>query len=150
MVEKEKPNMVSASINSVRVLSTPKTFGPTSQSVEIKNGSKKKVTLSLETFGSEHFRIPDSCRKLTLKPGASVRAQVEFDLPRYGMPITLSATYKAVVKVWVLKQGKGAKKELVDVVNLTGTGPGFVSADSLHCFDPTRSSVRQKIGRRAK
>src|SRR5574337_1155152 len=100
--------MVSASINSVRVLSTPKTFGPTTQSVEVKNGSKKKVTLYFEKLGSGHFRIPDSCQKLTVKPGASVRARVEFHVPQQGMPITLSATYRAVVKVWAFKQGKGA------------------------------------------
>lgn len=142
--------MVSASINSVRVLSIPKTFGPTKQSFEIKNGSKKEVTVYLERFGSEYFRIPESYQKLTMKPGASARAQVEFHVPEKGMVITLSAIYKAVIKVWVLDRGKGAKKELVDIFDVTGTGPGFVSLDSLHCFDPTGSPEQHKTGRRAR
>jgi len=142
--------MGSVSINAVRILAKPKTFGPTKQSFEIKNGSKKEVTVYLERLGSEHFRIPDSYQKLTIKPGASARAQVEFHVPEKGMVITLSAIYKAVIKVWMLKQGKGAKKELVDLLNVTGTGPGFVSFDCLHCFDQTGSPEQRKTGRRAR
>lgn len=142
--------MVSASINSVRVLSRPRIFGPTTQSVEIKNGSKKRVTVYLEKLGSEHFKIPDSYQQLTVKPGASVRAQVEFHVPEKGMVITLSATYRAVIKVWVLKHGKGAKKELVDIIDVMGTGPGFVSLDNLHCFDPVGSPGQHKTGRGVK
>jgi hypothetical protein len=142
--------MVTASRNSVRVLSRPKTFGPTKQSFEIKNGSKKEVTVFLERLGSEHFRVPDSCQKLTLKPGSSARAQVEFRAPEKGCVITLSATYKAAIKVWVLDQDKGAKKELVDIFDVTGISPGFVSLDSLHCFDATGSTKQNKTGRRVR
>jgi hypothetical protein len=142
--------MVSASINSVHALSRSKTFGPTKQSFEIKNGSKEEVTIYLEKLGSEYFRLPDSYQKLTVKPGASVRVQVEFHLPEKGMAITLSATYKAAIRVWVLKQGKGAKKGLVDIFDVRGTGPGFVSLDSLHCFDPTDSPEQHNTGRRAR
>ena len=142
--------MVSASINSVRVLSRPRTFGPTTQSVEIKNGSKKSVTVYLEKLGSEHFRIPDSYQQLAVKPGASARVQVEFHVPEKGMVITLSATYRAVIKVWVLKHGKGAEKELADIIDVVGTGPGFVSLDTLHCFDPAGSPGQHKTGRGVK
>jgi hypothetical protein len=85
-----------------------------------------------------------------VKPGASVRPQVEFHVPEKGMAITLSATYKAVIKVWLIEQGKGAKKELVHSFDVTGTGPGFVPLDTLHCFDPIGSCEQHKTGRRAR
>lgn len=142
--------MVTASNDSVHVLSRPRAFGPTKQSFEIKNGSQKEVTVFLERLGSEHFRISDSYQKLTMKPGVSARVQVEFRPPDKGFVITLSATYKAVINVWALEQEKGANKELVDIVNVTATGPGFVSLDSLHCFDPAVSPEQHKTGRRAR
>lgn len=140
--------MVSASSSSIRVLSRSRTLGPSTQSVEIRNDSKKQVTVYLEKLGSEHFSIPDSCQKLTVKPGASARVQVKFQVPEKGIVMTLSATYRAMIKVWVLKKGKGAKKELVDMFDVTGSGPGCASLDTLHCFDPTGSRRQYKAGRR--
>ncbi len=141
--------MVSVLKNSVHVVTRPKAFGPTKQAFEIKNDSEKEVTVFLERLGSEHFRVSNSCQKLTMKPGASARAQVEFCAPEKGFVITLSAIFKAVINVWALEQGKGVKKELVDILNVTATGPGFVSLDNLHCFDPAGSSKEHQTGRRA-
>lgn len=142
--------MVGTPISSIRVLTGSGTFGPSTQAIEIRNGSKKQVTVHLEKLGSEHFSIPDSCRKLTLKPGASARAHVEFRLPERGMVITLNATYRATIKVWALKPGKKAKKELVDLFDVTGHGPGYAASDALHCFDPTGSRGQHKAGRRTR
>lgn len=140
--------MISESVDSIRVLSRLKTFGPTKQSFEIKNGSQKEVTVYLERLGSKHFRIPDPYQKFTVKPGASARAQVEFRAPEKGFIMTLSATYKAVIKVWTVEQKEGGKKELIDIFDVTGTGPGFVPVESLHCFDPTGLPEQHYTGRR--
>lgn len=136
--------MRSAPINAVRVLAKLDTFGPARQSFEITNGSKDELTVHLERLGSEHFRIPASSQKMTLKPGASARAHVEFDVAGTGMVMTLRAVYEAVIQVWAVKQGKKATKELVDLVRVTGTGPGFISTEDLHCFDRTGSSDKRK------
>lgn len=140
--------MVEPTIGAVRVQSTPSPFGPTKQSFDITNHSKKPVTVYLERTGSEYFRIPDSSRKLAVKPGRSVRAQVEFSPPAHGMAISLSATYRAAIMVWVGAQSEGRKKTLVDVVEVTGTAPGFVSPTDVRCFDPTGSAEPRTSGRR--
>lgn len=135
--------MGSAPINAVRVLAKPKAFGPATQSFEITNGSKNEVTIHLERLGSEHFTIPAPHQTMTLMPGASARAKVEFNVAGKGMVMTLSALYKAVIQVWIVKQGKRATKELADLVSVTGTGPGFASIKDLHCFDRTGSSDKR-------
>lgn len=142
--------MKAASTAAVRILATPRPFGPATQSFEIKNPSREKVTVVVERLGSECFSIPDSHQKLALKPGASARVQVEIHVPTRGMVITLNATYEAVINVWALRQGKGAKRSLVGSHRVTGTGPGFVSLDSLHCFDRTGSPERPRRGRRVR
>jgi hypothetical protein len=140
--------MITAPTSSVRVLSKPKSFGPAKQSFEINNSSNKEVRVILEHLGSKFFRISDASKKLTIKPGFSARIQVEFYAPEKGCVIALSATYRAIFKVWVLEQDKEANKELVDILNLTATGPGFFPCDSLHCFDQTDSPEQQETGRR--
>jgi len=142
--------MASKSIDSVRVLSRPESFGPTKQSFEIKNPSKKNVTLYLERSGSENFTFPATFEKLKMKPGASARVQVEFHPPEKGFAFSLSANYKAVIKVWSLGGAKVKKKELVDIIDLSGTAPGLVALDSTKCFDPTGTSKQRSAGRRKK
>lgn len=142
--------MASKSIDSVCVLSRPESFGPTKQSFEIKNGSKKNVTLYLERLGSENFTIPAPFEKLNMKPGGSTRVQVEFHPPEKGFAFSLSANYKAVIKVWALEGAKVKKKELVDIIDLSGTAPGLVALDSTKCFDPIGASKQLSARRRKK
>ena len=142
--------MASKSIDSVRIVSRPESFGPTKQSFEIKNPLKKNVTLFLEKLGSENFTLPDAFEKLKMKPGESARVQVEFHPPEKGFAYSLSANYKAVINVWSLEGAKVKKKELVDVIDLSGTAPGLVVLDSTKCFDPTSTSKQRSTGRRKK
>jgi hypothetical protein len=134
----------------VRVKSRPQAFGPARQSFEIENASKKTVTVHLERAGSECFQIPGSSRKLTVKPGRSVRAHVEFTPPAGRMVIALRATYRAAIKVWVRAHRAGMKDRLIDLVELTGTGPGVVSRADLRCFDPAEAAGPKKAGRSAR
>ena len=140
--------MAESTTGAVRVRSRPSAFGPSRQSFEIRNDSKKEVTVYLERCGSEYFRIPESCRKLAVKPGRSVLGQVEFAPPDHGMAMTLRATYRATIKVWVRAEKEGKKNTLVDIVDVTGTAPGFVSPVDLRCFDPSSSAEQHKSGRR--
>lgn len=142
--------MASKSTDSVHVLSRPESFGPTKQSFELTNSSKKKVTLYLERSGSESFVLPAAYEKLKMKPGATARVQVEFCPPQKGFAFSLSATHKASIKVWAKPGGKLKHKELVDIIDLSATAPGFVSFDDVKCFDPIGSSKQRRTGRRKK
>jgi hypothetical protein len=73
---------------------------------------------------------------------------VEFAPPEHGKAMTRTATYRAAIKVWVRADGAG-RNTLVDVVDVTGTGPGFVSSADVRCFDPT-SREQRKPGMRPK
>jgi hypothetical protein len=75
---------------------------------------------------------------------------VEFSPPAHGMAISLRATYRAAIMVWAGAENDGQKRTLVDVVEVTGTAPGFVSPADLRCFDPTGSAEPQKPRRRAR
>jgi hypothetical protein len=130
----------------IRVRSGPKPFGPARQSFEITNGSRREVTVWLELSGSRCFTIPQSSRPLTLKPGRSVRAHVEFAPTEHGRAMTLSAMHRAAIKIWLRGQKEGMKDALVDVVRVTGIGPGVSSAD-VRCFDPEGAPRPQKSGR---
>ena len=135
--------------HSVRVRSMPGPFGPTRQSFEITNGSKDEVTVFLERSGSDHFSIPDASRKRAVKPGRSVRAEVEFTPPHRGMVMTASSTYRAAIKVWVRGKKDGTQNTLVDIVNVTGTAPGVIARPlDLRCFDPGITSGSHEPGRR--
>lgn len=127
----------------------PGCFGPAKQSVEIRNTSKKRLRFQLENSGSKYFKLASGSEKLELKPGESNRVQVEFDPPEKGYVYSLKANYKTVIKVWSV-QGKVKKKELLDLIYLTGTAPGRVPPDNVKCFDGTTKSKKPRPRRKLK
>jgi hypothetical protein len=140
--------MVDSQADAVRVQSRPGPFGPAKQSFEIRNDSKTDATVHLERTGSEYFRLPESSHKLRLKPGQSIRAHVEFAPPARGKPMTLSAIYRGAIKVWLRPETRRGNGKLLDIVNLQGTGPGWVSPRDVHCFDPIGSAEPEKPGKK--
>jgi hypothetical protein len=158
--------MAETTRDTVRVRSTLKAFGPARQSFEVRNDSDRDVTVFLERSGSDFFRIPepptprataqtgrktrDGSRKLPVKAGRSVRVEVEFAPPARGMVMTRRATYRATIRVWVQGGQAGTKDTLVDIVDLTGTAPGFASPDEVRCFDETEPPGGHEHGRSAR
>jgi len=127
----------------------PGCFGPAKQSIEIRNTSKKQLTVLLENSGSKYFKLASGSEKQQLKPGASNSVQVEFKPPQKGYIYSLKANYKAVIKVWGV-HGKLKKKELLDLIYLTGTAPGRVPPDNVKCFDETSKAKKPRPKRKLK
>ena len=115
------------------------TFGPAKQSFAIRNDSEKQANVFVECLGDKGFKVSDVCQKLTIKPRSSARVHISYHTPASPCVMTLSAKYKAVINVWLMEAGKGAKKKLVDVLTVSAVGPGYVSCDEVKCFDPIGS-----------
>jgi hypothetical protein len=66
----------------------------------------------------------------------------------HGKPMTLSATYRGAIKVWLRSETRRSNDKLLDIVDLQGTGPGLVSPRDVHCFDPIGSAEPDKPGKK--
>jgi len=143
-------NMASKEDSAIFEISSPDSFGPAKQSIEIKNTSKKNLTVQVENSGSEYFVIPYDSGKLRIKPGRSSRVQIKFKPPEKGFVYSLKANYRGVIKVWELKGTKTKQKELLDIIVLNGTAPGIVTYDKFKCFEGTGKSAKRKPKRKLK
>ena len=133
---KEKPK------KTVSVVSEVKPFEPAEQSFEIWNHSNKKATILLEQLGSRCFKL--SAQKLSLGAHALARVGVEFRVPKDGFIFTFNARYSATIKVWLLDEANSKANTLIDVINFTARGPGYLPPDILVGLEPKTSDQTKR------
>lgn len=127
------------------VVILPKTLNISSCSgtVELKNHSKKEVTVRLKVEGSKAFSIPKKLQQVTIKPKFTKRVPVKFqiDEKNIGWPIALNTTYRAGIQVWGVDL---KKKVLLDIISISAEGPALVPF--LRCMAHVESEKKEKIG----